>query len=228
MQALSILLPNKFPDSKHFPPFSAKSDQHFSSKLKVDHEEEKFEEEQEFSFACATPQGPHIFADEIFQNRQIQSVFHVSNQSIDFVDGNKNRVTMPLQPPLKKLFVEQRNCISSKLDCTSEESYCEWSEKDTMLEVDTSKLWRFRKDLKPSIPTSTKPMTVHGVRVKNVTKKKTKDGKHKTTLSALEKLYVKRRMVKESHKRRSFLPYKQNLVGFFANANRFSRNLHPF
>uniref|UniRef100_A0A5B7C0I9 Uncharacterized protein n=1 Tax=Davidia involucrata TaxID=16924 RepID=A0A5B7C0I9_DAVIN len=40
--------------------------------------------------------------------------------------------------------------------------------------------------------------------------------------------YVKNSAMKEGDSRRSFRPYKQDLVGFFANVNGLSRNLHPF
>ncbi|KAI4314328.1 hypothetical protein L6164_027248 [Bauhinia variegata] len=49
--------------------------------------------------------------------------------------------------------------------------------------------------------------------------------KGKTTPSAQEKHYVSNRAKKESDKRRSYLPYR---VGFFANVNGMSRNVHPF
>ncbi|OVA17007.1 Protein of unknown function DUF1645 [Macleaya cordata] len=40
--------------------------------------------------------------------------------------------------------------------------------------------------------------------------------------------YVRNRALKENDRRRSYLPYRQDLVGFFANVNGLSRNLHPF
>lgn len=46
--------------------------------------------------------------------------------------------------------------------------------------------------------------------------------------SAHEMHYVRSRAVKTVDRRRSFLPYRQDLVGFFANVNGLSRNLHPF
>ncbi|XP_028796243.1 uncharacterized protein LOC114751741 [Neltuma alba] len=52
--------------------------------------------------------------------------------------------------------------------------------------------------------------------------------KSKTASWGLEKHYVMIRTRKESDKRRSYLPYKQDLVGFFTNVNGFSRNVHPF
>ncbi|KAF8408264.1 hypothetical protein HHK36_007413 [Tetracentron sinense] len=47
------------------------------------------------------------------------------------------------------------------------------------------------------------------------------------TVSAHEIHYVRNRALKEGDRRRSYLPYRQDLVGFFANVNGLSRNLHP-
>ncbi|KAG6578650.1 hypothetical protein SDJN03_23098, partial [Cucurbita argyrosperma subsp. sororia] len=46
--------------------------------------------------------------------------------------------------------------------------------------------------------------------------------------SAHELFYVRSRMSKEGDKRRSFLPYRQDLVGFWANLNTVSKALPPF
>ena len=54
-------------------------------------------------------------------------------------------------------------------------------------------------------------------------------GKVKTaSLSAHEKHYVSNRAKREGDKRKSYLPYRQDLVGFFTNVNGLSRNVHPF
>lgn len=58
--------------------------------------------------------------------------------------------------------------------------------------------------------------------------KKDEAGKSKTTSSAHEKHYVLNRAKKESDRRKSYLPYRQDLVGIFANVNGLSRNVHPF
>ncbi|KAI9124955.1 hypothetical protein K1719_003571 [Acacia pycnantha] len=52
--------------------------------------------------------------------------------------------------------------------------------------------------------------------------------KSKTASWGPEKHYVMTRARKESNKRRSYLPYRQDLVGFFTNVKGFSRNVHPF
>ncbi|XP_054791773.1 uncharacterized protein LOC129297461 [Prosopis cineraria] len=118
-----------------------------------------------------------------------------------------------------------------------------------------SKLWRFRetklrsnsdgKDafvfLNPSDSKSTANPKSSGAQsekvatmkassgeAKNVVVKKVKGGNSKTTSSAHEKHYVMSRAKKESDKRKSYLPYRQGLVGIFANVNGLSRNVHPF
>lgn len=53
-----------------------------------------------------------------------------------------------------------------------------------------------------------------------------KSGKAKAT--AHEAFYVRNRKMKEGDKRRSFLPYRQDLVGFFANVNAMGRGFPPF
>lgn len=43
-----------------------------------------------------------------------------------------------------------------------------------------------------------------------------------------EAFYVRNRALKEGDKRRSYLPYRQDLVGFFANVNGLGRSFPPF
>ncbi|CAL1391813.1 unnamed protein product [Linum trigynum] len=51
----------------------------------------------------------------------------------------------------------------------------------------------------------------------------------KTAASAHEVFYTKSRALKDGDRRRSYLPYRQELlVGFFSNVNGFSRTLTPF
>ncbi|XP_059656394.1 uncharacterized protein LOC132303229 [Cornus florida] len=40
--------------------------------------------------------------------------------------------------------------------------------------------------------------------------------------------YARNRTLKDGDRRRSFLPYRQDIIGFFANVNGLSRNIHPF
>eukprot|EP00268_Persea_americana_P019057 TRINITY_DN1975_c0_g1_i5.p1 TRINITY_DN1975_c0_g1~~TRINITY_DN1975_c0_g1_i5.p1 ORF type:complete len:309 (+),score=33.55 TRINITY_DN1975_c0_g1_i5:190-1116(+) len=47
------------------------------------------------------------------------------------------------------------------------------------------------------------------------------------TVSAHEMHYVRNRKMREGDRHRSYLPYKQDLVGFFANVNGLSKSFHP-
>ncbi|KAI8527111.1 hypothetical protein RHMOL_Rhmol12G0050700 [Rhododendron molle] len=56
-----------------------------------------------------------------------------------------------------------------------------------------------------------------------------KKKKETPPLSAHELHYVRNRALREGDKRRSYLPYRPELVGFFTNVNGgLSRNVHPF
>lgn len=253
MQALSILqVPHSFHDSDDFAPIPAKLDPYCSTKQQIHNDGEESLEEQEFSFACTDPQGTFISADEIFDNGQIRPIFPALDQSLLFTVANREAAS-PLRPPLKKLLVEQRNSFRSKPSGVPEEPHYEPSRNMTMVEVEASNeqckksnstgfsnLWRFRRDSKlrsNSGCTDTfvflnppMPMKSNEAKVENapLNLKKGKGGKRKTTSSAHEKLYLVNRMRKEGSKRRSFLPYRPHLLGFFSNVNRLSKNLHPF
>ncbi|GKV14512.1 hypothetical protein SLEP1_g25376 [Rubroshorea leprosula] len=58
--------------------------------------------------------------------------------------------------------------------------------------------------------------------------KKLKLKEKKTAGSAAEKHYMEGRAIREVEKRKSYLPYRRDLVGFFTSVNGFSRNVHPF
>ncbi|KAJ1412072.1 hypothetical protein SESBI_20713 [Sesbania bispinosa] len=248
MQSLSILsMPHSFLDSDDFTSMSGKLNLDFNTK----HEKHQFhqdleensEEQQQFSFACTDHQGTLIFADEIFDNGQIRPIIPIFDQFI-LSTTTHNDATSPLQPPLKKIFVEQHNNFHLELSSISKESHNEPLQNTIMMEVEASnewckksnstgfsKLWRFRQDLKLRSNSDSKdafiflnpsvPVRSNEVKEENIIVKNGKGKKHKKVLSALEKLYVMNRKRKESNKRRSFLPYKQRLVGLFTNVNGF-------
>lgn len=218
------------------------------SKLKIqdEHKEEHDEveeEEEEFSFVFMNPDGSPISADEAFDNGQIRPVFPVFNQDLLFADGDD--FAAGPRSPIKKVFVQQSDDSPSSTAAEASESelatppegpYCEWAPKATAKSNSTgfSKLWRF-KDPKLRSNSDGKdtfvflnppPAKASSGEARKVVVKKVK-GKT-TSSSAHEKLYMMNRARKESDKRKSYLPYKQDLFGFFANANGLTRNLHPY
>ncbi|KAL6187491.1 hypothetical protein ACLB2K_038889 [Fragaria x ananassa] len=143
---------------------------------------------------------------------------------------------------------------SDELEAVPEESYCEWSKnaKEVSQELrnnksnstGSSKLWRIR-DLVPRSnsdgkdafvflnPNSAAKLKQNKDAAKAVEKaqveyKGQKGKKAETVSSAHERHYVMNRAKKEGEKRRSYLPYRPGVVGFFTNVNVLSKNVHPF
>lgn len=143
---------------------------------------------------------------------------------------------------------------SDELEAVPEGTYCEWSKEvspelrnNKSNSTGSSKLWRIRdlvprsnsdgKDafvfLNPKSRSSPKQSQEAVKSVKAVDKaqvkgKEQKAKKAETASSAHEKHYVRNRAKMEGDKRRSYLPYRPGLVGFFTNVNGLSRNVHPF
>ncbi|KAK7361871.1 hypothetical protein VNO77_03960 [Canavalia gladiata] len=239
MQSLSVVSsPHSILSVDNLAVVAAKFNPDFNDKIQTHNDKEENVDEQEFSFACADPQGTLIFADEIFNNGKIQPTNHPSNHSLILTVAHEND-TFPIQPSLKKHFTEHVNSFSSGLKGRYNDN--EITQKTTMVEVKVwndkckkrnstgfSKIWRFLKGLRnrsykegsdsivflnPLVPMSTR---FNKAKKKNILRKGKGEG-CKTTLSAHEKLYVMNRRRRDSIKRKSFLPYKQQLIGFFTN-----------
>ncbi|KAK9278440.1 hypothetical protein L1049_028005 [Liquidambar formosana] len=146
---------------------------------------------------------------------------------------------------------------ADELEALPSETYCVWRPKavePSSPEVckksnstGSSKRWKFRdllyrsnsdgKDtfvfLTPSASTKSKKKVekeVSAGEVKAPVKAKANGvaGSEGLAPSAHEAHYVRNRATKDGDRRRSYLPYRQDLVGFFSNVNGLSRNLHPF
>ncbi|OIW10567.1 hypothetical protein TanjilG_15939 [Lupinus angustifolius] len=213
------------------------------------HEQEEEEDEEEFTFMFTNPDGSPISADGALEDGQILPVFPVFDQDLLFSDDYDG--ASGIRSSIRKVFVQnQDNFPSSSAAEASEsgsesdlaapaESYCEWTPKSAVKSNSTgfSKLWRFKEhklrsnsDGKDAFvflhPPPTDAEKASSGEVRNVVVKKVK-GKT-TSSSAHEKNYVMYRAKKENEKHKSYLPYKQDLFGFFTNANGLSRNLHPY
>ncbi|KAJ0106489.1 hypothetical protein Patl1_18034 [Pistacia atlantica] len=154
--------------------------------------------------------------------------------------------------PLGKLMSEEResttSCSSSEaedLDNLQPGTYCVWAPKANSRHQDSpgrsckksnstgsSKRWKFRDFLYRS-NSDGKDTFVFLAPNKKTTDKKVaaeESGKeNKGKVKVVEEHYVKNHQaIKEEDKKKSFLPYRQDLVGFFNNVNGLSRNLHPF
>ncbi|CAJ1931462.1 unnamed protein product [Sphenostylis stenocarpa] len=244
-------------DSIHdFAESSGKFEHDFIAKLKIDeHKQEEEhnqieveeenedgeEEEEEFSFMLVNSDGSPISADDAFHNGRIRPLFPIFDQDLLFSDDYDGGVSPPM-----KLFVEDPEVSSSTTEKLAaapppplEGSYCEWNPKSAVKSNSTgfSKLWRFRdvklrsnSDGKDTLVFLNQAPAAEPVgKARNVVVKKVegKQGK-KTASSAHEKHYVMNRARKENDKRKSYLPYRPDLFGFFASSHGLSRNIHPY
>lgn len=159
--------------------------------------------------------------------------------------------------PLRKLFNEERestmtvattsSCSSSdadELDGVPEESYCVWRPKDATAAEgrckkssstgSNSKRWSFKDLLSRSHSDGSKDDFVI-LSPSNSGRKKQSENRGKVTpvssgkvksaaAPPLPPMYNR----DGGEKRRSYLPYRQDLVGFFGNVNGLSKNLQPF
>jgi hypothetical protein len=230
-----------------FAPAQDNSQSHCSTNQQIQKSDEENNEEQEFSFACTDVKGMHIFADDIFENGKMRAFLPTFDQSLQLFPTINNNASH-IRHPLKNIFIKNSVSPQSISSGISKETQNEILQNITMKAssecyeksntTGSSNLWRFRQNLdlrsnsdrkdsfvilNPSeSKTSIKP------NVENIIIKKRKGEKPKNTLTAYEKLYVTNKARKGSNKRRSLLPYKHGLFGFFTNMHELSRNLHPF
>ncbi|XP_073131094.1 uncharacterized protein [Henckelia pumila] len=170
--------------------------------------------------------------------------------------GSLQLEDLPSKPPVKKVFVETNDSREVTSSAAGNDEIlgpcCEWANRKAVeVSPETckksnstgfSKLWRFKELMGRSNSdgrdtfvflnnggggaTSTKAENIAvGVKVKAV--KVRKGGKSKTASLSAHEVYLKSK-AKEEEKRRSYLPYRPELMGFFTNASGLSKNVHPF
>lgn len=216
------------------------------------------DDDSEFAFVWREPETSPISADEIFYNGQIRPVFPIFNRDLLLGEGQNQEVSVKpptpasIRRPLRKLLIEERgtgSCSSSEadeLEGVPPGTYCVWTPKAAESpparcrksnSTGSSKRWKFRDFLHRS-NSDGKDTFVFLTPNSSMKKKAEKEapsgaGKPKPKAVAGENATSANRKnntaaKKEGDRRRSFLPYRQDLVGFFANVNGLSRNLHPF
>ncbi|CAA3016874.1 Hypothetical predicted protein [Olea europaea subsp. europaea] len=101
-----------------------------------------------------------------------------------------------------------------------------------------SKRWKFRdlvrrcnnegKDsFAPLTPKHKEEKSKEIANSKNSTEKRVVSGEKSAANSLHEAFYVRNRTIKEGDRKKSYLPYRQDLVGFFPNANGLGRRSFP-
>ncbi|XP_031099566.1 uncharacterized protein LOC116003781 [Ipomoea triloba] len=219
-------------------------------------DDEDEEEEEEFSFICPGDDAAQIAAEDAFFNGQIRPVYPLFNR--DLLLGAADFDGLDEKPPVENVFVETAEVTSSDAEALSCEwsgkavvaaagpDGCKKSNSTGF-----SKFWRFRDLLhrsnsdgrdafvflnNPAPSTSAAGKTEEKSSPGKKTGKAKVNGdsagdqkkkKSKKQLSAHER-YMKSK-AKDEDRRRSYLPYRPELVGFFTNVKGgLTRNVHPF
>ncbi|KAF2600971.1 hypothetical protein F2Q68_00011734 [Brassica cretica] len=135
-----------------------------------------------------------------------------------------------------------------ELDTMPGEIYCPWTPARSPVEMTSPcrkskstgssststwsrRRWRIRKLLKRSRSDGKETLEFLNTSPKNketVKTKSKKKEKEKVSVSAHEKFYLRNKAMKEEDKRKSYLPYKQELVGLFSNIHRHGKVSSPF
>ncbi|GMH31132.1 hypothetical protein Nepgr_032975 [Nepenthes gracilis] len=216
-------------------------------------DEQEGEYDDEFSFICGQTKSP-ISAEEIFENGQIRPMFECFSKDNNSQHINHD-LLRSLSMPINKVFVERRDLQSAPrseadfLGQFTEETRCELSpvicKKSNSTGV--SKLFSFRDMLSRSnsdskgalvFLTSSKAVTTSFMKKRSTSG--SSDGRklkseapqvettsEKSTTSSYAFQYGKKKGGKDGEKRKSYLPYRQDLIGFFTNVNGLRRNVHP-
>lgn len=224
-------------------------------------DDDEEEEEEEFSFACGGGEdAAAIAADEAFSNGQIKTVFPLFDQSLLYSGNDELQESLPMRPPVKKVFVETKEKMSGNHPVTSPSPgndeiagpYCDWSSRKAVEaspeackksnSTGFSKIWRLKEltarsnsdgrdafvFLNGSHAPPQQPPPPPPAAAKTSGKVVKKSGKGKTAAASAHEVYL-RSKAKEEERRRSYLPYRPELMGFFTNVNGgLTRNVHPF
>lgn len=214
------------------------------------------EEEEEFSFACGAggEDAAAIAAEDAFSNGQIKTVFPLFDQSLLYSGDDELQESLPMRPSVKKVFVETKevsgNPVKSSPPGNDEIAgpYCDWSSRKAVEaspeackksnSTGFSKIWRLKeltarsnsdgRDAFVFLNGSHAPPPPPPAAAKTSGKVVKKSGKGKKAAASAHEVYL-RSKAKEEERRRSYLPYRPELMGFFTNVNGgLTRNVHPF
>ncbi|KAH0659365.1 hypothetical protein KY289_028113 [Solanum tuberosum] len=212
------------------------------------------EDDSEFAFVTAgSDQSSPISADEIFYNGQIRPIFNRDLSLNDTGYNNSEKVSTPTKSnrvSLRKLFTEDREIASSSsssevddLEGIAPGTYCVWRpkpveeppcelRKKSSSTGSSSKRWKLRdfihrsnSDGKETFVFLTTPFKKREEKTEIT---RTDSGKITGKVPAVEDFPALRCSINGKDKRKSYLPYRQDLVSFLGNVNGLNRNLQHF
>ena len=176
------------------------------------------------------------------------------NDVVEVKKENNDKTTSRTRQPLRKLMVEEERetatTTSSSSSFSSSEAdeleglqqgtYCVWKPKNDAVKgrkksgstsTNSSKRWKFRDILSRSNSVSKERFLFVKLGSSKRTGKvedTTETEKNDVVLVTNDEVNGEKGKTNDEDKKKSGFPYKHNLVGFLANVNGLSRNLHPF
>lgn len=208
------------------------------------------DDDSEFEFAVLSHDGEFEFpitADEIFSNGQIRPLFLPSESDRDARVSDPTDHNRQIRVPLKKLLIEERDfsCSSSEaddeidLESLPPGTYCVWtpkakkndkimmSEKSKSAGESSSRRRRLREFL---LRRSTSDGTGESLVFVDPPKKKAEKSTTEKSTVAVVRGDVARYMEEKaaargSDRRKTFLPYRRDVVGIFGSVNGFGSKL---
>lgn len=173
----------------------------------------------------------------------------------DFDKGLSDEGVESISIPLKKKLMENRenehpsssSSEADELEIIPPGTYCVWKPKSSPSQCkkskstgsgSASKRWKFRdlvrrcnSEGKDSFvfltPKHREEKTKEIENSKNSTAKRVVSGEKSVANSPHEALYVRNRTIREGNKKKSYLPYRQDLLGFFPVGNGLGRRSFP-
>ncbi|XP_010514498.1 PREDICTED: uncharacterized protein LOC104790442 [Camelina sativa] len=213
---------------------------------------EKSDEEFEFSMAAGTssPDGGGLVFP-VFNQNLISGETSPEEKAAVIVPLKDLflRERSNEQPPQQETYSSSSSDVEEDEDEFDEiprEIYCPWTPARSTAEMSPSGGCRKSKSTGSS---STSSWSTKRWRLRDLLKRSKSDGKQSlkflnpvedestkrkkekvvTVSSAHEKFYLRNKAMKEEDKRKSYLPYKQDLVGLFSNINhRYGKAFPPF
>ncbi|KAL2515754.1 hypothetical protein Fot_29725 [Forsythia ovata] len=238
-----------YPESEEIVLSAKSQEENRADSKNVEQNDVDGDEDEDFEFAFVTSDSEFsssISADEIFYNGQIRPVFPIFNR--DLLLGNEtgnsdsSPKAAPIRLPLRKLFNDSETSSSSSssevddLDGVPASTYCTWRPKASEEEEAEGRC------KKSSSTGSTKKRCTF----KDLLHRSHSDGDHGPLVSLSPSKQKENEKIKKGvetpvvgggkvkavaqyarngvDRRRSYLPYRKDLVGFFANVNGLSRN----
>lgn len=214
--------------------------------LKTHEEHEEEDKDEDFTFAINGGDSSPIFADDAFEHGKIRPVYPLFNRNLLL---SHDDLSLPVRPPVDNVFIESPARKSDEIDRIAAGPYCSWSKSPEMSKKSNStgfsKLWRFKEYMQRSnsdgrdayvfFNHENKSSTGEGSSEKKISagkssSEKKKKGKKLDKPMSSHEVYLKKKGYNPEEKRKSYLPYRPELVGFFTNVNGggLSKNVHPY